>query len=154
MITDNSAGTASAQQTSGLTFRKFIGIFDSAKADFLPTFDPTHGLHDATQEIFISKLDGDIGVYAGATGDFTDISRGVVLVCWRPPAYDARNGVDGRAFAEIVAQDDEASTEPHFDAGELFEGGVGLRKAFALPIVAFSDVKGVVVTDTSGCHSF
>lgn len=152
--TDNSAGNASAQPTTRLTLRKFIGIFDSAKADFLPALNPTHGLHDAAQEILIRKLDSNIWVNAGATGDLTDISRGVVLACWRPAVNDARNGIDGRAFVQIAAQDNEACTEPHFHAGELLEGGVGLRVAFALPIVASTNVKWVVVSDSSGCHRF
>lgn len=85
------------------TLRHFIGVFDSAEADFLPALYPAHGLDDATEFVLFLELDWLVSWESTAAADFADICGGVVLAKWCPARNYRGYGVDGRATLDVVA---------------------------------------------------
>ena len=132
-----------------LAFGEFIGVFDSAETHLLAYLDPAHRPHKSTEYVFLFPFDWQVGVEGSATADGGDIRGGVVLVVWSPSGNDRADGVDWRAFAKIVVDDDEASAETIFEGVEFLEGWVCLWLAFALPVVSLPDVERVIVAETA-----
>ena len=80
--------------------------------------------------------------------DIVDVFDGVVFGGWCPCRKDHGHGI-AMVVVDVATQEHETCSESIFDMDELLEVLVGWVLDFAQPDIAYSNVQGVVVADST-----
>ena len=132
--------------------RLAMNLFQERQFGSVVTLEDAHCLYQHSHVVWVAPLYGVVRFLLDAPCHEGDVGLQVVLHFGCPSLYDALYGFDA-ILRNIVTQYDECCPYAESHIGELLEHPIGVLLSLAHPVISYSDVQWVAVSDSSWFHS-